>query len=289
MVETFSPDWLDLREPADARARDGALAAALVSLLPPRPKLIDLGAGTGSLFRWLAPRIRGPQAWTLVDADASLIERAFDTIAGRVLQVGFRISAPSKRVLLVHAPMGAWRVEGLIADLADTPDWLPDREADAVVCSALLDLVSQDWLEDFADVLAVPFYAALSVDGRDRFWPPDRRDAMVAQGFRRDQVRDKGFVGPALGAAAGHAAARAFAARGFAVHTARSPWRLGAAEPALLAQLVAGHAAAAALATPHRFRPILGWGTERQLQARRGRLRATIGHLDLLALPPTGD
>lgn len=286
MAEAFEADWLDLREPADARARDAALADALVAVLPQRPTLVDLGAGTGSLFRWLAPRIGGPQAWMLVDADAALVERAFDTIADRAVQVGLKVTAPNKRVLLVHTPMGAWRVEGRIADLADTPDRLPLRDADAVVCSALLDLVSRPWLEDLADVLEVPFYAALNVDGRDRFLPPHPADALVARGFRRDQGRDKGFDGTALGAQATRFAASAFRARGWEVATAPSPWRLGAAQARLVAALAMGHVAAARAALPGSRRALDGWGRARAMQAARGRLRAAIGHADLLALPP---
>ncbi|UFN50010.1 class I SAM-dependent methyltransferase [Roseomonas sp. OT10] len=286
MAEAFAADWLDLREPADAVSRDAALAEALVAVLPQRPTLVDLGAGTGSLFRWLAPRIGGPQAWLLVDADAALVERAFDTIAGRAVQVGLKVTAPNKRVLLVHTPLGAWRVEGRIADLADTPDRLPLERADAVVCSALLDLVSRPWLEDLADVLEVPFYAALNVDGRDRFLPPHPADGIVARGFRRDQARDKGFDGTALGAEATRFAAAAFRDRGFAVATAPSPWQLGPGQAALVAALAAGHAAAAGQRLPGRRAAIRAWHRARALQAAQGRLRATIGHRDLLALPP---
>ena len=288
MSESFDATWLALREPADAWARDPALAECLVSLLPKRPHLVDLGAGTGSLFRWLAPRVGGAQAWTLVDGDAALVEEAFDTIARRAEGIGLTVSAPNKRTLLVHAPGGAWRVEGLIADLADSPDWLPKRGADAVVCSALLDLVSEDWLEDLADVVECPFYAAMTVDGRDRFLPPNPYDGVVAQGFRRDQRRDKGFDGPALGARATAAAARAFAARGFAVEQAGSPWELGPRRHReLLLELMLGHADAASahLRQPRRME---AWTEARSCQWRQHRLRAVIGHRDLLAVPAAG-
>lgn len=288
MSESFDATWLALREPADAFARDPALAERLVSLLPKRPHLVDLGAGTGSLFRWLAPQIGGAQAWTLVDSDAALVEEAFDTIARRAEGIGLTVSAPNKRTLLVHAPEGAWRVEGLIADLADAPDWLPKRGADAVVCSALLDLVSEDWLEDLADVVECPFYASMTVVGRDRFLPPHPLDGVVAQAFRRDQRRDKGFDGPALGGGAPAAAARAFATRGFAVEQAGSAWELGPRRHReLLLELMLGHADAASahLRQPRR---IEAWTEARSRQWRQNRLRAVIGHRDLLALPAAG-
>jgi hypothetical protein len=55
----------------------------------------------------------------------------------------------------------------------------------------------------------IPFYAALNVTGPARFIPPHRADAWVTRGFLRDQARDKGFGGRALGHAAPAAIARA--------------------------------------------------------------------------------
>src|SRR5918997_71386 len=145
--EGFDPGWLALREPFDALARSEALAARLVARLPARPRLIDLGAGTGSLLRWLAPRIGRAQAWTLVDADRAMVEEAFAVIAERADGIGLRATFPSRKTLLVHAPGGAWRVEGLVADLAEAPRNLPAlAQADAVLSSALCDLVSEAWL-----------------------------------------------------------------------------------------------------------------------------------------------
>src|SRR5512137_1799403 len=131
MAESFDGDWLDLREPFDAAARDPGLALLLSQRLPARPRILDLGAGTGSLLRWMGHFIGRAQAWTLVDADVELIERAFDTIADRA--AGWGVTFPGKRTLLVHSPKGAWRVEGLVADLREAPDNLPLHAVDAVV------------------------------------------------------------------------------------------------------------------------------------------------------------
>ncbi|MBP0492742.1 class I SAM-dependent methyltransferase [Roseomonas indoligenes] len=285
MSESFDADWLELREPFDARARDFDLAFALSAALPARPRLLDLGAGTGSLFRWLAPLLNRPQAWTLVDADVTLIEFAFDTIAMRAVEVGFEVSAPNKRTLLVHTPSGAWRVDGLVRDLADAPDGLPLGKADGVVCSALLDLVSRRWAERVAEGLRLPFYAALNVAGDARFLPPHPSDGAVARGFRRDQRREKGFEGPALGSEAARVAAAAFRAQGFGVTTAPSPWRIGPADTRMLNALAKGHAEAALRWTPRGAGTIRAWSAMRAAQARRGALRAVVGHTDLLALP----
>jgi SAM-dependent methyltransferase len=287
--EDFALDWLDLREPHDAAARSEALAEALIAKLPARPRLLDLGAGTGSLFRWLAPRIGRAQAWTLVDQNKEMTEAAFDTIADRAEQVGLKVTFPNRRTLLVHAPGGAWRVEALIADLAHAPGNLPLHNADAVVCSALCDLVSAPWVERLAAAMRVPFYACLNVDGRDRFLPPVPGDALVARGFGRDQGRDKGFGGRALGPKAVAEIARAFGARGYSVQSAASDWVLrGGSATALMSELVFGHAEAA-LAQDIRARAqIAAWRERRLQQSSLGRLQARVGHRDVLALPPEG-
>ncbi|MFC3125704.1 class I SAM-dependent methyltransferase [Pseudoroseomonas globiformis] len=289
MSESFAGDWLDLREPFDARARHAGLAHALAEALPPRPHLVDLGAGTGSLLRWLGPLLGRSQFWTLVDADAALLGRAFATIEERAVLTGWTTTWPRRDTLLVHTPDGVWRVEAKVADLAADAAALPLDKADAVVCSAFCDLVSRRWVENMAASLRVPFYAALNVDGRERFLPAHPVDRLVARGFLRDQARDKGFGGRALGPAAPKALRSAFTARGFAVMQAPSPWVVGAGLPAMADALAEGHAGAALAALPRAAHPLLRrWEDARRDQARRGRLGVRVGHTDLLALPPRG-
>jgi hypothetical protein len=276
VTESFDADWLALREPFDGVARNTALVPMLGAALPARPRIMDLGAGTGSLFRWLAPRLGRAQAWTLVDADDALIAGAYARTADWAARHGWPVSYPG-RAMLVHGPHGAWRLEGLIADLADAPDNLPLARHDAVVNTALCDLVSAGWLARMAATLRVPFYAALNVDGRDAWLPAHPLDRRVAAAFRRDQARDKGF-GRALGPRAPAAMARIFRARGFGVALAPSDWRIGRSSPVMAAQLMMGHAnVAGAAAEP--------WRRARSAQVSRGQLAVRIGHTDVLALP----
>jgi SAM-dependent methyltransferase len=297
MPEEFDGDWLDLREPFDAAARDADLAARLAEALPARPRILDLGAGTGALLRWLGHFIGRAQAWTLVDADAALIERAFDTIAERASDAGWGVTFPDRRTLLVHSPRGAWRVEGLVADLREAPDNLPLHAVDAVVNTALCDLVSRDWIERMATACAahrLPFYAALNVTGRERFSPPHRDDALLARGFARDQARDKGFGGIALGAKAPDAIAEAFAAQGYDVLRAPSDWAvrtrpLNPVATRFAEELVGGMAAAAGQHERRGRLALRDWARLRAGQAAEGRLGVRIGHADILCLPPGKD
>ncbi len=289
MTEAFDGDWLDLREPYDAAARDMSLAAMLATALPARPRILDLGAGTGSLLRWLGHFMLRAQAWTLVDADAEMAGRAFETIADRAEAVGWACTWPGRKTLLVHSPEGAWRIEGLIADLADAPDNLPLDKVDAVAASALCDLVSRGWLERLATACAakrLPFYAAMNVTGRERFAPPHRADAVVMRGFRRDQRRDKGFGGAALGPAAPDAIAEAFAVQGYAVHRAPSDWVIDRRAGAIAEAIAIGHAAAALAWERRSGAAIEEWLEARRSQAMSRTLSIRIGHQDILALPP---
>ncbi len=246
MTESFAGGWLALREPFDADARSAALARRFADALPARPRILDLGAGTGSMMRWLRPIIRREQSWILADADAALLAGALDA-----------------------------QTTPLVVDLARAPDGLPLRAVDGVVCSALLDLVSAAWLARLAAALRTPFLACLSVDGDDAFAPPHPLDASVLHAFRVDQARDKGF-GPALGPRAPQVLETALAAHGFAVRSQKSDWEIRAADDAMLRELVLGHARVAGDDE---------WQHDRLEQIEREKLAIRIGHRDILALP----
>ena len=62
----FTGEWLALREPADIAARSQELTSFVRDALESRARLeiVDLGSGTGSNVRYLAPRLPSPQHWT---------------------------------------------------------------------------------------------------------------------------------------------------------------------------------------------------------------------------------
>jgi SAM-dependent methyltransferase len=282
VTERFDADWLTLRESFDHAARSVVLARRLADRLPRRPRLLDLGAGTGSLFRFLAPIIGRGQDWILVDADAALLDEAFGRTAAWARRQGFAATAPDD-ALLVSTPRGLWRMQALTLDLATVK--LP--KTDAVLCSALLDLVSSAWLGRLFDALRVPFLACLTVDGREAWQPYHPNDALVRAAFRRDQRRDKGF-GPALGMAAPSVALKALAARGFVTSSAPTDWHVPRTALRMQRALIEGTADAARNARPPQSRAIADWQDARLRQAMRARLAIRIGHRDILAMPPGG-
>jgi hypothetical protein len=154
-VETVrvSPDWLELREGADAAARSQDLVRLLRDRLSPVAGglvIHDLGCGTGAMERWLAPLLPGPQEWILHDRDPELLALA-----------------------------------GGVTRLSDVTRLEQDELAGAslVTASALLDLLTEDELDGLVAACSAagcPVLFALSVTGRVQLLPADSFDSRVA-------------------------------------------------------------------------------------------------------------
>lgn len=289
----FTSDWLTLREPLDRSARAVALVHRLAEMLPRDRGLsiVDLGSGTGSNLRALAPCLPVPQTWRCIDRDPLLLRelpnrtRPWAEAAGLVQ----RWEDGDETILSVNAPEGfRYRIELELRDLAATVEDLDFRGADVVTCSALVDLVSADWLAVVAKravEAGAVVLAALTVTGEVAFTPEDPLDAEVLELVRRHQRGDKGF-GPALGTAAPQAMADVFQALGYQVATQASDWDAGPETVRLQRAVIEDHArAAAAMAAPDRQEAVAAWREARLLAAERGRGRLRVGHLDLLAFP----
>lgn len=279
----FSAAWLALREPADHRARHAALEEEVAAALRHHPvqRIVDLGAGTGSNLRALAPRLGARQDWLLVDHDPALAaaaRTALSAFADQAADAGDHLALRlGRRRITVR-----FAAADLSADLSAIAAFSPHL----VTTAAFFDLVSATWCHRFAAAVAptgAVIHAALTCDGRDHWTPPHPADAAVAAAFRADQGRDKGF-GPAAGPDATDRLAAALRRAGYRVATADSPWRLAAGDRALIAALAEGTAQAAA--QTKRVAPDLlaGWRT-----ARTTATGCVIGHQDLLALPPGAD
>ncbi|MFG1378176.1 SAM-dependent methyltransferase [Xanthobacter autotrophicus] len=276
---TFSDDWLSLREPADHRSRNMALEAELVRHLEDvdAQRIVDLGAGSGSNLRALAPRLGLRQHWVLMDHDGALAQ------AARARLKAFADSWREAGDTLVLS-LGAReiRVDFAIADLARDPAAPRAFGPHLVTASAFHDLVSADWCASFAEGMAgsgILIHAALICDGQDAWAPPHPADAAIAEGFRAHQGIDKGF-GPALGPDAAQVLGAALAGAGYDVGQAQSPWRLVPGDRALIKKLAVGTAAAAVESGRVDAASAQDWARHRADAD-----ACAIGHLDLLALP----
>lgn len=268
-----SPEWLRLREPADVAARSTRLVRALSAAVGAGAPWVvhDLGCGTGSMVRWVAPQLRGPQHWVLHDRDPDLL----------------RIAAADPPP--AAADGAAVTVQTRAGDLFRLGSGALAR-ASLVTASALLDMFTDDEVEAFVRTCvsaACPALVVLSVTGHVRITPSDPLDPELQRAFNEHQCRTVGgrtLLGPAaVGAAVGR-----FRARGWQVEVARSPWRLGAPDTDLVHEWLRGWVGAACEQRPG-LEPVgAAYLAQRARDLELGRLAVEVEHLDLLALPPGG-
>ena len=261
-MDSSLADWLALREPADASARSTGLTRALIDRLPNPSRLgiVDLGGGAGANVRYLGPRLRRGQDWLVVDIDAALLAR-------------------------VHAPVADCRVEMRQQDLGVLhADLFAGRHL--VRASALLDLVSESWLESLADhcrrANAIALFA-LTYTGCSRCAPEEPEDSLVRELLNEHQRQNNKGFGRAAGPDAVAAAERAFRTAGYAVRRDASDWQLGPDAAALQRLLVAGWADAAIEMAPHQSTTIRAWFDRRIAHLRERRSHIVVGHEDLMA------
>jgi hypothetical protein len=269
-----APDWLTLREPADAAARSSELAERLRVHIesadrPDGPVVItDLGCGTGSMSRWLAGRLPGPQLWILRDRDPVLLARA-----------GAGMPAAAADGSSVTARTEEGDLTGLrVADLAGTS---------LVTASALLDLLTSEEVDTLAATCVEAGCTALltlSVAGTVEITPSDPLDAEFEAAFNAHQRRSTGDR-QLLGPDAGPAAADAFTRRGAAVESRPSPWRLGADQAELAEEWLRGWIGAACEQQPALERHAAAYLRRRRDSRAAGELRVELGHVDVLAVP----
>ena len=295
----FSAEWLHLREPFDHAARTTAAAA-----LGPHGRfaqwrnpsagealaVIDLACGHGANLRALAPRLGGAQRWRLVDHDLALLAAVPDALAPWARRHGYRFrlkaGAGDEQALTIagpgfHASVVCQRVD-LARDLAN----LEFADASLVTASALLDLVSAQWLQalvEKARVARAALLFGLTVDGRTAWARADPDDELVLGLFSQHQRRDKGF-GPAMGSEAANVALAQMARAGYETLQTQTDWVIdGARSPQLHMAMLDGIAAAAQEQEPAGQDLVRSWRARRGAAVCRSCLR--VGHVDIVATP----
>jgi hypothetical protein len=265
-VSGFSLEWLALREPYDMRARNPAVLDALAMAFRQEAALaiVDLACGTGATLRAIAPRLPQRQSWRLADNDLGLLARAG------------ALGEPPHRSVAARA-----------VDLARDLELALEGPLDLITCSALLDLVSNEWLERLvveAAARRLPVYAALSYDGQAALDPSNPLDAEMLAAVNRHQRRNKGF-GPALGPAAVAQAIARFEGLGYAIVQGRSDWVFEPQDGAIQNEILAGWAAATRELDELPMERIATWLVRRRELVADGRARMRVGHVDFFARP----
>ncbi|EAQ00791.1 hypothetical protein JNB_11469 [Janibacter sp. HTCC2649] len=283
--------WLELREPADAAARSRSLVTTLAAELEGRAHegaaltirdrwgesvshrrivVHDLGGGGGTMRRWLAPQLPGPQHWVRHDGDSELLH---DTAADPV-----RPTTNGGAVTDETRPGDLTRLapQDLIGASLVTGSALLDRLTAAEIGRLVGSVVAA----------ACPALLTLTVAGHITLRPSDPWDAVLEAALNDHQRRtlgDRELLGPD----AARVAADSFRAVGWSVELAASPWRLGTESAELAGEWLESWVDAACEQRPELGEIGPAYLARRRRQLARG-LAVTVHHVDLLALPPRG-
>ena len=283
----FSAEWLRLREPADAAARSPTLTTRLIAWRRRHDALsvLDLGSGTGSNFRFLARVLGGRQHWRLLDHDPALLAQAHEDLGRWAIKRGMKASDEGETLVLQDSTNHC-RLEWLCLDLNE--DWARMAAAPnprLVTASALIDLVSADWLAYLARhcrTWRAALLIVLSYDGSIAWEPTMEDDERVREWINRHQCTDKGF-GPALGPDAAPTLAGLLERLGYRVGLRPSPWMLAAQDAALQTALLDGWTEAVRQIAPGPDAWLDDWSRHRRDLIERGHSRLSVGHWDLFA------
>ena len=289
----FSAEWLALREPVDHRSRNLALQAQVIQFLgqikaidPGSIHITDLGSGTGSNLRALAPYLGLKQSWTLVDYDADLLRSARASLiawADNVVNLNEGESEFTAsdiiHPLTITKNSNTIAIEFKCADLVHDYQTILDKPADLITSAAFFDLVAESWLTEFCAALTKPLYTVLTYDGKETWGSPNVLDADVLRAFHAHQSTDKGF-GAALGPKAAEHLQSLLQGRGFITICAPSPWCMNYRDRALIEQLAQGTASAV-----REMGKLANGAIDEWEQARSQASYCEIGHIDLFAYP----
>ena len=103
---SFSAQWLALREPYDQAARNETVLDAVRKAFAGHAavRVCDLGCGTGSTMRAVAPLLPARQDWRLLDNDAALLEAGISQATAAAFAASERAALAAVRHVIVTSP-----------------------------------------------------------------------------------------------------------------------------------------------------------------------------------------
>ena len=263
-MSSFSPHWLSLREPLDHAARNSEIASYVAAHFEKRDQITiaDIAGGTGSTLRAMTGQFKRPCHWHLIDYDQALLDHAKQTFSSDI-------------------------VTTQLVDLSANLGQIFQTKPDLITTSAFLDLVSEKWLQELAFQLAehkMPFYAALTYDGKKSVLPSHSFDEEVKKLFDKHQKTDKGF-GTAMGPSSAEKAISILKKAGFEVQFRSSDWVAGGEHQEFQLELLSGWHSAALELAPDKKIELDDWLQFRMAEIKAGSSQLTVGHLDFFAVP----
>ena len=174
-MHEFENSWLFQREKIDNLSKNISIINKINRVLKnyDEIRIIDLGTGTGSNFRYLSKKIKyNKQYWTLMDISKSSLKEA---------RANTQINKKIKNISIKN--------HDVIKNISTT-DF---SNYDVVTGSAFLDIMPKKWFKSFhlRNVNTKIVYFSINYDGYFNFFPKHNLDNSVVNLFNSDQKSKK--------------------------------------------------------------------------------------------------
>ncbi len=278
-------DWLNERYQVDAQARDKGLEKRVFNFFSGNEiNVVDLGAGTGSNFRYYSERLPAKkQRWLLMDQNQELLDEAFRNISiDHSLGTG---NGPAQTLTIKDGDLMEIEVEFRQINLFENEiDW-STYNSDLIVANALFDLASRQQFEAFVENLPLNTSALLLTLNYEstHFHPLNPLDHIWIGHFHEHMRREQAF-GRSMGADCVINMAEILEKQPVEFHKADSVWHLNSHHQILQGGIMdfMENAMSDMGLDSDIFR---GWLNERRELLNSGKQTMEVLHSDFLCLP----
>lgn len=283
----FATDWLEERNRFDEAARNPTVEAAFLRYAEQQQplNLIDIGAGNGAVFTYLAPKLPPEQNWTLVELNPKLLKNARQRLLLWANGNHYTIEKDEADYLLFTRQERRLSIQLRQVSFLKLEEHFPLEAYHAVTASAVIDLLSQEMLEALLRLLhrhQLAFYATLNYQSME-YLPAGPQDTAMIEAYEQHMRRQQDF-GRALGptcTTALHQLAKSI--YGHSPVDGPSPWAIRPTDIAMHRHLLSFMETSIAIANPKL--DTAGWVARKQELLESNQLHLTVNHTDLLISP----
>ena len=181
-MHEFQNKWLNLRETVDRNSRNKRILYLINKFFKNKKniRIVDLGSGTGSNYRFLKSQLLNNQYWFFVDISHQ---------STNYFKKNIKLSSKIKKTNFK------------IVDAINNLEKINFNDYNLVTGSAFLDILPKTWFKNFhkLNVDTEIVYFALNYNGNFKFFPKHKDDKRILNIFNKDQKSDKGIGEVAVG------------------------------------------------------------------------------------------
>ncbi|MEQ8706997.1 MAG: class I SAM-dependent methyltransferase [Phaeodactylibacter sp.] len=197
----FATNWLEERYRFDVAARNPRVEAACLQYFSDHTSvsIIDIGAGTGANFIYLAEKLPQSQQWALLELNPTLLKHARERLKIWGAAKGYAVSESTQELHFKKSQQHI-SVRFVNGSFLELPQLLPLQRYHLVTASAVFDLLSKEMLQRLVQTFhgnRLALLATLNYESMS-YLPADAADEHWTGLYEKHMQRSQDF-GRALG------------------------------------------------------------------------------------------